>query len=140
MSVNLQSRAICPVQASGYHISADRKHFASRNVLQKYWSGAHTVEYSDPWKPEKGGQETLRILESFSGKRCMAFKEFKYQSQEMQFQSLGQKDRLKKKMATHCSILAWRIPWTEKPGRMSWKPWSHKQLGTTEHTYTQVPM
>ena len=32
-------------------------------------------------------------------------------------QSLGQEDPLEKEMATHSSILAWRIPWTEKPGR-----------------------
>ena len=31
-------------------------------------------------------------------------------------QSLGQEDPLKKVMATHSSILAWRIPWTEEPG------------------------
>ena len=31
-------------------------------------------------------------------------------------QSLGQEDTLEKGMATHSSILAWRIPWTEKPG------------------------
>ena len=30
--------------------------------------------------------------------------------------SLGQKDHLEKEMATHSSILAWEIPWTEKPG------------------------
>ena len=35
---------------------------------------------------------------------------------EPQVQSLGQKDRLEKEMATHSSILAWRIPWTEEPG------------------------
>ena len=35
--------------------------------------------------------------------------------QETQLQSLGQKDPLKKGMATHCSILVWRIPWTEEP-------------------------
>ena len=34
--------------------------------------------------------------------------------QEMQVQSLGQKDPLVKEMATHSSILAWRIPWTEE--------------------------
>ena len=32
--------------------------------------------------------------------------------------SLGQEDRLEKGMATHSGILAWRIPWTEKPGRL----------------------
>ena len=31
-------------------------------------------------------------------------------------QSLGQEDTLEKQIATHSSILAWRIPWTEKPG------------------------
>ena len=36
--------------------------------------------------------------------------------QEMQVQSLGQEDPLEKEMATHSSILAWEIPWTEKPG------------------------
>ena len=30
--------------------------------------------------------------------------------------SLGREDPLEKKMATHSSILAWRIPWTEEPG------------------------
>ena len=34
----------------------------------------------------------------------------------MQVQSLGQGDPLEKEMATHCSILAWKIPWTEDPG------------------------
>ena len=32
--------------------------------------------------------------------------------------SLGQEDTLEKKMATHYSILAWKIPWTEDPGRL----------------------
>ena len=36
--------------------------------------------------------------------------------QETQIQSLGQKDPLEKGMATHSSILTWKIPWTEKPG------------------------
>ena len=35
--------------------------------------------------------------------------------QEMQIQSLGGEDSLEKEMATHSSILAWRIPWTEEP-------------------------
>ena len=38
--------------------------------------------------------------------------------QETWVQSLGQKDPLEKEMATHSSILAWRIPWTEQPGRL----------------------
>ena len=35
---------------------------------------------------------------------------------ETQVQSLGQEDPLEEGMATHSSILAWRIPWTEEPG------------------------
>ena len=35
---------------------------------------------------------------------------------ETQVQSLGQEDSLEKGMATHSSILTWRIPWTEEPG------------------------
>ena len=38
--------------------------------------------------------------------------------QETQVQSLGWGDPLEKEMATHSSILAWRIPWTDEPGRL----------------------
>ena len=38
--------------------------------------------------------------------------------QETRIQSLSQEDSLKKGMATHSSILAWRILWTEEPGRL----------------------
>ena len=37
---------------------------------------------------------------------------------ETRVQSLGREDPLEKEMATHSSILAWRIPWTEEPGRL----------------------
>ena len=37
--------------------------------------------------------------------------------QETQVQSLGWEDLLEKEMATHSSTLAWKIPWTEEPGR-----------------------
>ena len=38
--------------------------------------------------------------------------------QEMQVRSLSQEDPLEEGMATHSSILAWRIPWTKDPGRL----------------------
>ena len=38
------------------------------------------------------------------------------ETQEMQVQSLDQEDPLEKEMATHSSILAWEIPWTEESG------------------------
>ena len=37
---------------------------------------------------------------------------------ETRVQSLGQEDLLEKEMATHSSILAWKIPWTEESGRL----------------------
>ena len=49
--------------------------------------------------------------------------------QETWVQSLGWEDPLKKEMATHSSILAWRISWAEEPGGYS--PWGHKELDTT---------
>ena len=38
--------------------------------------------------------------------------------QETWVQSLGQEDPLEEEMATHANVLAWRIPWTEEPGRL----------------------
>ena len=38
--------------------------------------------------------------------------------QETWVESLGREDPLEKGMATHSSILSWRIPWTEEPGRL----------------------
>ena len=49
--------------------------------------------------------------------------------QEIWVRSLDQEDTLKKGMATHSSILAWRIPWTEEPGKLH-SPWGQKR---TEH-------
>ena len=63
--------------------------------------------------------------------------------QEMQVQSLGQENSLKEGMATHSSIRAWRIPWTEGPGgllsiglqraRHDWSDLAHTH--TYLHTY-----
>ena len=52
-------------------------------------------------------------------------------TQETQVQSLGQEDLLVKEMTTHSSILAWEIPWTEKPGRLA-SPWGSKGSDMTE--------
>ena len=53
----------------------------------------------------------------------------------------GSEDPLKKGMATHSSILAWRIPWTEEPRGL--KPMGHKESDTTKataHTHMRVPV
>ena len=44
---------------------------------------------------------------------------------------LGWKDLLEKGMASHSSIIAWRIPWTEEPGRLN-SPWGHKESDMTK--------
>ena len=51
----------------------------------------------------------------------------------MPVQCMGWVDHLEKEMATHTSILAWKIPWTEEPGRHS--PQDRKELDITEHTH-----
>ena len=43
--------------------------------------------------------------------------------QETQVQSLGQEDPLEEDIATHFSILAWRIPWTDEPGGLQSIGW-----------------
>ena len=54
------------------------------------------------------------------------------ETQEVWVQSLGQEDPLEEGMATHSSISAWRIPWTEESGGYS--PWDHKESDMTEVT------
>ena len=63
--------------------------------------------------------------------------------QETWVQSLGQKDPLEKGMAIHCSILAWRIPWTEEPGGLQFvglqrvrHDWA--TFTTTDFTYSEM--
>ena len=54
--------------------------------------------------------------------------------QETQVRSLGQEDPLEEEMATHSSILAWRIPWTEEPGGLQ-----YMGLQRVRHDWEQHP-
>ena len=59
--------------------------------------------------------------------------------QESWVQSLGQDDPLEEGMATHSSILAWRIPWTEEPGALQFM--GSQRVDMTEqltHTHENV--
>ena len=47
------------------------------------------------------------------------------QQQQTQVQSLGQEDPLEEEVATHSSVLAWRMPWTEELGRLQ-SIWSQR--------------
>ena len=52
---------------------------------------------------------------------------------ETQIPSLGRKGPQEEKMATHSSLLAWRMPWTEEP--VGYSPWgSQRALSTHTHT------
>ena len=55
--------------------------------------------------------------------------------QEMWVQSLGQEDPLEKEMVAHSSILAWRIPWTEEPGRLQFT--GSQKTQTQQLNYTK---
>ena len=60
--------------------------------------------------------------------------------QETRVQCLGQEDPLEKEMATHSSTLAWKIPWTEEPGRL--QSMGSQRVGhdwATSHTYIHGP-
>ena len=48
---------------------------------------------------------------------------------------LSQEDPLEKEMATHSSILAWEIQWTEK-SLVGYSPWGHKESDMTQHVHT----
>ena len=72
-------------------------------------------------------EETCRIgfeLElpgqTYKNHKCIVCMRLKHlpPMRETWVRSLGREDPLEKEMATHSSILAWRIPWTEKPGRL----------------------
>ena len=56
--------------------------------------------------------------------------------QESQVRSLGQEDPLEKEKATHSSILAWKIPWTEELSRLH-SQWGRKESDTTEQLHTR---
>ena len=59
------------------------------------------------------------------------------ETQELQVQSLGEKDPLEEEMVTHTSILAWKIPWSEEPGGLqSMRSQSQTQLSNCTHTYS----
>ena len=48
--------------------------------------------------------------------------------QGMRVPSLGWEDPLEEETATHSSILAWRIPWTEQPGGLQFRTWVAEAL------------
>ena len=71
-------------------------------------------------KNGKGERIIICLIPSVSPKASLVAQSVKSLPavQETQVQSQSQEDPLEKKMATHSSILAWRLPWTEEPGEL----------------------
>ena len=65
---------------------------------------------------------------------CLSQKKRLPAIQETWVRSLGWEDPLEKEMATHSSILAWKIPWNEEPGGYS--PWCRKESDRTEQLHS----
>ena len=67
-------------------------------------------------------------------------KNLRTNAQEMQFQPLGREDLLEEKMATHSSILAWEIPWTEDPGGLqSMRSQTHPHINFLPVIVSEAP-
>ena len=58
----------------------------------------------------------------------------KQEMQETQVQSLGCEDPLEEEMETHSSILSWKIPWTEEPGRL--QSMEYQELDTMTYAHS----
>ena len=72
------------------------------------------MAYAAPGKSglhERGEGERVIVLESWEGTRAS-------RRRETWVPSLGREDQLEKEMAIHFSTIAWKIPWTEEPGRL----------------------
>ena len=84
------------------------------------------------WCPEPSLGFPMEVMVTQTVKRLPTMR-------EIRVQSLGREDLLEKEMATHFSILAWRIPWTEKPGKLHtvhWVPKSRTRLSDFTFTLT----
>ena len=114
--------------------------FSSESALRirwpKYWSLSFSIHPSNEypglisfridWFDLQG---TLKSLLSTTIQKHQFFSTQPSAVQETRVQFLGWKDPLEKERATHSSILAWRSPWSEKPGRL-------QSMGSVEYNTT----
>ena len=128
LSISMPSR---PSKVSPRRTGPERENLASKKKKESCVIGRHII--SGYWivmilcfficKTKRISPMAQRV------KNLLAMQE----TQEMWARSLGWEDLLEKEMATHSSILAWKIPWTEVPGRLQSKSLKgHKELDLTE--------
>ena len=78
---------------------------------------------------QRSRQRGRGILQGFPGGSGVKHLPAKQETEEMWVRSLGREDLWEEEMATCSSILAWKIPWTEAPGRL-YSPWGQKESDT----------
>ena len=135
-----------PTQRESLHDSnttttttASRHHFSVPLSTASYLSfyrykenaGSCSECISVLWKQNQSISDNY-ILKNYASLVAQSIKNLPA-GQETRVRSLGQEDPLEKEMATYSSILAWKIPWTEEPGRHS--PWGCKESETTEQLH-----
>ena len=91
----------------GLRVYEEIKQFSGVTMHFTYINSNRNVSIMIVWDKTTGGT---------SGKESAP--QCRIQMQEMQLRSLGWEDPLEEEMATHSSIFAWKIPWTEEPGRL----------------------
>ena len=95
-----------------------------------WWAAIYGVTQSRTW--------LKRLSSSSSSRASLVAQMVKHlpTMQETRVWSLGGEDPLEKEMATHFSILAWRIPWTKD--LVGYSPWGHKESDTTERLHSHT--
>ena len=106
------------------HMQQQRPSAAINTFLKRHWAFRRNGESMCLYRENKHKHiKTVFVKQNSSLKIT-----------ETKVRSLSQEDHLEEGMATHSSILAWRIPWAEKPGRtvhrVAISPTQMKQLGT----------
>ena len=100
------------------------------NILLNGWQ-VETTQMSTNWWMNK---QNVVYLFGFSHGSEVKNPSVTEETQEIQVQSLSQEDPLGEDMATHSSVLSWKIPWTEEPGRLQSKGSQRVGQGwVTEH-------
>ena len=89
-----------------------------------YWGQWHCVKRANSWAHDSSEDEDIIIEEEEDQQSQPLIQTKAWDAREL-------RDN-RKEMATHSSILVWRIPWTEEPAGS--RPWDLKELDKTEHS------
>ena len=100
-------------------IYEEKERVTTQTSLNRFFKRVDRTESSKKLKPmpSTAGLREIAACPLFPIVNCLVVKNLPA-VQETQIQSLGWEDPLEKEMASHSSILAWRFPWTEEPGRL----------------------